>query len=189
MGTIRNLSICLLTLLMVLAGASSGWSQCVATGDANCSGGLPTMGDVAVVIDFFELGGAPGSCFYQMDVNGDCVVDRTDFYILLECLRIGGECPQVTTCCNPTYDRLCCSNGVGDPNGSNGEPSIGDISVIIDALFGRGNCDLICVSAADINGSGGDSPTCEDITISDISMLIDCLFISGNIAPCYVPCS
>jgi hypothetical protein len=33
---------------------------------------------------------------------------------------------------------------------------------------------------ADINQSGGESPTCGDITISDISQLIDYLFITGS---------
>jgi hypothetical protein len=76
----------------------------------------------------------------------------------------------------------CCEGRVGDANGSGvDEPTIGDISVMIDAKFIAGTCDgkIVCLSEADINQSGGSNPTCEDITIGDISILIDYLFITG----------
>jgi hypothetical protein len=75
----------------------------------------------------------------------------------------------------------CCNGTVGDPNGVGGdEPSIGDISTMIDALFISGNATPIaCLAEADINQSGGGDPPYADITIGDISILIDYLFITG----------
>ncbi len=80
----------------------------------------------------------------------------------------------------------CCEGMVGDANGLGGDtPTIGDISVLIDAKFITGTCDGIvnCFTEGDINQSGGSDPTCNDITIGDISVLIDHLFISGVILP------
>jgi len=77
----------------------------------------------------------------------------------------------------------CCQDRVGDANGQAGdEPTISDISVLIDAKFISGTCDgvVACLAEGDINQSGGTNPTCDDITISDISILIDYLFITGQ---------
>jgi streptogramin lyase len=77
---------------------------------------------------------------------------------------------------------ICCEGRVGDANGQGGdEPTISDISVMIDAKFISGICEGIiqCLAEADVNQSGGSDPTCDDITISDISILIDYLFITG----------
>jgi hypothetical protein len=76
----------------------------------------------------------------------------------------------------------CCTGRVGDVNNSGGdEPTIGDVSVLIDAKFISGSCDVIdCLPEADINQSGKTEPTCGDITIGDISTLIDYLFITGT---------
>ena len=76
----------------------------------------------------------------------------------------------------------CCLDRVGDANGVGGdEPTIGDVSVMIDAKFITGTCDgiLNCLNEADINQSGGMNATCDDITVGDISTLIDYLFITG----------
>jgi PKD repeat protein len=77
----------------------------------------------------------------------------------------------------------CCVGRVGDANGQGGdEPTISDISILIDTKFITGTCDGIisCLAEADVNQSGGSDPTCDDITISDISTLIDYLFITGS---------
>jgi len=77
----------------------------------------------------------------------------------------------------------CCLGRVGDANQSgDDEPTIGDVSTMIDAKFIANTCDgiLLCLLEADINQSGGASPTCDDITIGDISTLIDYLFITGS---------
>lgn len=70
----------------------------------------------------------------------------------------------------------------GNPNGMGGdEPTISDISVMIDAKFITGTCYgiITCLAEADVNRSGGYNTTCGDITISDMSILIDYLFING----------
>ncbi len=76
----------------------------------------------------------------------------------------------------------CCWGRVGDANNLDGdEPTIGDISVLIDVLFISADWDaIVCLAEADVNQSGGDSPTPDDITIGDITLLIDYLFITGQ---------
>lgn len=77
----------------------------------------------------------------------------------------------------------CCLGRVGDANGSGDDmPTIGDISTIINAKFIAESCDglIVCISEADINQSGGATPSCDDVTIGDLSMLIDYLFITGT---------
>jgi hypothetical protein len=76
----------------------------------------------------------------------------------------------------------CCLERVGNANGQGGdEPTVVDVSVLIDARFISGVCAgvISCMEEADVNRSGGLSPICEDITIGDISFLIDYLFITG----------
>jgi sugar lactone lactonase YvrE len=76
----------------------------------------------------------------------------------------------------------CCRERVGDANGAGGdEPTIGDVTVLIDALFIGENWSVIpCLSEADINQSGGFDPAPADVTIGDVSYLIDYLFITGQ---------
>jgi hypothetical protein len=77
----------------------------------------------------------------------------------------------------------CCFGKVGDANQSGqDEPTIGDISVLIDMLFISGT-PVTCLAEADVNQSGGAEPTVEDITIGDVSILIDHIFISGVALP------
>jgi hypothetical protein len=83
----------------------------------------------------------------------------------------------------------CCVGQVGDANGSGEEtPTIGDVSVMIDALFINENWAVIpCLGEADVNISGGSDPQQSDITIGDVSYLIDYLFITGEtigLPPC-----
>ncbi len=71
---------------------------------------------------------------------------------------------------------------VGDANGSGeDEPTIADVSAMIDAKFISGTCDgtIACLQEADVNLSGGEWPDCDDITVGDISYLVDYLFITG----------
>ena len=116
---------------------------------------------------------------------------------------VGDECDNCFIVPNPDQidrnengvgdacDPLCCMGRVGDANLVGGdEPTIGDVSVMIDARFITGTCDAIlpCLTEADINQSGGANPTCDDITIGDISVLIDYLFITGSplgLAECF----
>ena len=77
----------------------------------------------------------------------------------------------------------CCTGIVGNANGSEeDEPTIGDVSLLIDMLFISGT-QPDCLPEADVNQSGGANPVPADVTIGDISMLIDHLFISGTPLP------
>ena len=74
----------------------------------------------------------------------------------------------------------CCTGIVGDVNNDGGyEPTIGDISALIDHLF-LTEKPIACLEEADVNRSGGDTPTETDITIGDISKLIEYLFLDGD---------
>jgi hypothetical protein len=82
----------------------------------------------------------------------------------------------------------CCFGIVGDANGSGDyEPTIGDITAMIDMLFITETV-VPCIPEADINKSGGLSPGQGDITIGDVSMLIDYLFITGSTGMSLPPC-
>jgi len=170
--------------VLLLAGPGAAQETCIATGDLNGSGSL-TLSDLNYMYAYFYLNSPIPPNTYQMDINGNCVVNIVDFWIFLDCYSSPyWSCPETPTCCDPVVKRCC----LGDPNMSGGEPTISDVSVIIDALFITGNCNSICTAAADFNHSGGSDPTCDDITISDVSALIDCLFITGNVVPCYEIC-
>jgi hypothetical protein len=85
-------------------------------------------------------------------------------------------------------DPNCCIGSVGNANGLGGDiPTIGDVSVMIDARFITARCEGIipCLAEADINQSGGCNPTCDDITIGDIAILISSLFIGLDVP--YLP--
>jgi hypothetical protein len=99
------------------------------------------------------------------DGDGDCIDDRID------------NCPGFY---NPS--QTCCCGRVGDVNGTSGdEPTIGDVSRLIDVLFiCTEMCFFNCFYEADVNQSGGLEPGRSDITISDISYLLDYLFITGH---------
>jgi hypothetical protein len=75
----------------------------------------------------------------------------------------------------------CCDQRVGDVNGMGGdEPTIGDLSVMIDMLFVSGDSTLApCLAEADIDQSGYLSPRSVDITIIDIMILMDYLYEAG----------
>ena len=85
------------------------------------------------------------------------------------------------------YEPPCCQGHTGDANHEGGdEPTIGDISLIIDVLYITGSGDFYCITEADANRSGGPHPTMEDITIGDINILIDHLYITQEELPlCY----
>jgi hypothetical protein len=100
--------------------------------------------------------------------------------------------PPVTTCCQGTMR--------GDANNSGADmPTIGDISIMIDAKFIAQTCvgKIVCPTEADVNGSylGPGDATCADITIGDISLITDFLFVTGpanwvppyTLKPCILP--
>ena len=77
----------------------------------------------------------------------------------------------------------CCVGRVGNANMAGGdEPTIGDLSALIDHLFVTEQV-LGCIEEADVNGSGGADPDESDITIGDITYLINYLFGSESVLP------
>ncbi len=143
----------------------------------------------------------PGECgcyFEETDTDGDTVPDCVDIcpgYDDTEDPDLDGvpsgcdNCPDMN---NPDQKddngnqigdvcETCCRDRVGNSNGVGGdEPTIGDISTMIDALFIGGDPGVIvCLPEADVNQSGGIDPQPGDVTIGDISTLIDYLFITG----------
>jgi len=118
--------------------------------------------------------GANPSAVALVDCNQDYMLDL---------VALSSESDILSVIFNTT---MCCEGRVGDANGTGGEePTIGDISVMIDALFISGSCDgaIECLAEADVNRSGGPAPICDDLTIGDISILIDYLFIHGAYDP------
>lgn len=74
----------------------------------------------------------------------------------------------------------CCQGQVGDADGSGqDEPSVGDISAIVDHLFISGQ-PLGCYLEADANLSGAPNPTSASISVADIGVLVDYLFVTGT---------
>jgi len=117
-----------------------------------------------------------GLCLYQY--QGDQWVDITSWRDPLG-NRIAGE----TDALDPLViveRTTCCEGRVGDANGEGGdEPTIGDVSTLIDMLFLSLN-PIVCLPEGDIDQSGGPDPVAGAITIGDVSTLIDYLFITGS---------
>ena len=77
----------------------------------------------------------------------------------------------------------CCAGMVGDVDGEGGdEPTVGDISRLIDFLFISRN-PVDCLAEADVDQSGtliNPPLDANDVTVNDIAVLIDHLFISTD---------
>jgi len=140
------------------------------------------------VLDYVPFADSP----FDFAFDGACCLDDGTCIIAGEtiCSSLAGYHQGYGTHCLGDNDHngsddaceSCCIGRVGDANGLGGdEPTIGDISVMIDAKFITGVCNgiIACLAEADINHSGGLFPTCDDVTIGDISVLIDYLFITG----------
>jgi PKD repeat protein len=133
----------------------------------------PGEGPVATLVFAFNGGG-----------TGSNPVGITS-YLGRELSFVTYEGIYVPTAFDGSIDIDCCVGTVGDVNGDGlPNPTIGDISALIDHLFITQD-PLGCYPEADVNQSGGTNPTEADITIGDISSLIDHLFISGTEPP---PC-
>jgi hypothetical protein len=171
--------ILLLTLPRVALSQASSPEACIITGDVDCSGEV-NIGDVNQIIHWFNGTGPLPACPHEMDANGDCVIDSKDFTILIECLMGNHDsCFPLETCCSPTIVPSCCILGVGNVDGSfDNEPTIADISAMINMLYITGE-QVSCLAEADINQSGGCTPTRADISLGDIAALIAYVFIDN----------
>ena len=173
------ITLCLSSQVRGQTAAAAPENICVANGDVDCSGIL-SINDLTLVQDYFLISGTQPPCPEQMDVTGDCIVTWEDYELLLDCLTGSVPCPSVETCCEPLLNSTCCIGQTGDANGSGDEAgsSIGDVAVIIDFLFISGDPSVIpCVAEADVNQSGGCTPTYDDITIGDVTAWIDATMI------------
>lgn len=79
----------------------------------------------------------------------------------------------------------CCQGRVGNANGEGvypNEVTVGDLMVMIDAMFISEDCSrLACVAEADLNQDGGANPTCRgNVTVGDIGLMIDFLFYNDQ---------
>lgn len=116
----------------------------------------------------------------QYTVSGPLGMDSVYYWRYLRSFNGGSSYPDTSLTFAAYISRICCQGRVGDVNGQGGdEPTIGDVSVLIDHLF-ISNPPLQCYQEADVNQSGGPNPHPDDITIGDISVLIDYLFITGQ---------
>jgi predicted outer membrane repeat protein len=86
-------------------------------------------------------------------------------------------------------DACCCVGRVGDANGKGGdEPTISDLSVMIDMLYISQNPDVVaCLAEADANQSGGCVASLSDITLSDVAWMITWLWGGCDPAGCVLP--
>ena len=124
-------------------------------------------------------GSGPIASLYFSDAGSSA--DSSDIYFSdytgqsLELVTMVGS--YVPEAIDGSVSSRCCVGRVGDANDSGDEePTIGDITAIIDMLFITEK-QVACMAEADVNQSGGYNPTAGSITIGDISMLIDYLFI------------
>jgi len=129
-----------------------------------------TYDETGVVNDENEL--------LMMHFNGDEWGDVTES-LDIEANNICGQTSALSTFVVAEVTS-CCSGRVGDANVLGGdEPTIGDISAMIEMLFLTGT-EVPCLPEADVNQSGGFDTVRDDVTISDISVLVDYLFITGS---------
>jgi hypothetical protein len=114
-----------------------------------------------------------------LDFKDNCPLEFNPSQLDTDADRVGDVCDVCPEDYNPS--QRCCCGRVGDANGNGGdEPTISDVTVLIDALFLSRDWDRVpCPGEADANQSGGEDPTYGDISIGDISTLVDYLFVSG----------
>jgi len=147
--------------------------------------------------DDFDSDAVPDSCDNCPEApNGD----QYD----LDYDAVGDECDNCLLVYNPEQEDRdldgigdtcdgCCVARLGDANGVGGDdPTIGDVSQMIDALFITASETVLvtlpaCMAEADVNLSSQSAPAhwppvFNDITIGDISALIDALFITADLS-------
>jgi len=132
-------------------------------------------GDGAVVTLVFYYGGTTAG-------SNPIQVASYSQYNLIASTHAGDFVPEAL---DGVAEASCCIGVVGDANyDGQYDPTIGDVSTVIDFLFINGT-PFECFLEADANLSGAPDPGPEDITIGDVSTLIDFLFITNNpLSPC-----
>ncbi|MEW5795686.1 MAG: M1 family aminopeptidase [Candidatus Zixiibacteriota bacterium] len=169
--------------------SNPAWQMFIITLDAELSDGLV---DIAY-LDTIETRGGTGSNVVSigsgilppgLTISNEGVISGTPTTEGVYSFQVGFVNPATGYSDQRRFDIAittppCCSGQVGDVNGEGGdEPTIGDITMLIDLLFITGSVPD-CLTEADVNQSGGPEPTVGDISIGDVTILIDHVFISG----------
>jgi C1A family cysteine protease len=134
-------------------------------------------GDGPVASLYFTAdGGSPG------DVTPIKIEEHSSILPQLFCAGLADYVPELVD--GQIASHGCCFGRVGNANGQGVYPdeiTLGDIMLLVDAVFISYNCDKIpCLLEADVNQDGSTEPNCDDhITLGDIMMLVDFLFITG----------
>ncbi len=156
-------------LFVVIFTPARSFGQCFASGDFDGSDPL-TVADYVACIRFITGDGPAPANLYELDLNGDCMVDGLDA-ALFECYFTNGlSCFPVfpvPTCCSPDTTRGACCTGIAlcqalNPQNCKNSYYHGD-GTMCDANAG---CPLLC---GDVNGSGA-------VSISDVIAMIVCIF-------------
>lgn len=178
------------------SGGTGNFGLPQASGGGNVSGN-DTVAVLLAGINAQPGGGLPGGFDnYVFNIEFGAAREDAGLHICLDtCQSAPGaawEWAHVDGLIEPEWSGVqcwvigCCAGRVGDVNALGGdEPTIGDISALIDLLFISG-ARPDCLEESDVNLSGTQiAPPLDwdDITIGDISMLIDYIFISQPTLP------
>ena len=146
---------------------------CLAYGDVNGDGINLTMGDLVFLNGYIYHGGPPPPRPYEADLNGDCVIDSSDYKIYQNYFVYGLSAFSrypVPTCCHPVAGFFV----PGDANGD-GMLDISDAVYLISYIFAGGPAPNP-LNAGDANCDGS-------VDISDCVYLIAYIFAGGP-PPC-----
>jgi len=152
---------------------------CWATGSLNDSTPL-SVADIVYILRVLSGSEPAPENLYQLDLNGDCIVDQADADLIAQLLELGpGSLPQypVPTCCSPEIHLACPIALTGDINNS-GSLTAADIVYVVAYLFRGYFGPEPCPAVADLNCDGA-------VTASDIILLVNYLF-KGGPPPCDV---
>lgn len=158
--------------LVILASPAQLRAQCWASFDFDGTDPGSVSDYVATIRFILGFGPAPAN-LYELDINGDCIVDQLDLE-RWDCYFIYGQAclPQlpIPTCCNPdTVRGACCiridSCAILNPQNCASGYYQGDGVPCGNAQ----TCPLIC---GDVNASG-------TVNISDVAGLVICIFSCG----------
>lgn len=155
--------------VVILASPVRLQAQCWASGNFDGLAPMSVSNYIAAVHFIMGFGPAPVN-LYELDLNGDCIVDQLDLE-LFSCYFINGiSCfPQfpVSTCCNPDTMRGACCIRIDSCATLNPLHCTGGYYQGNGVPCGTANtCPLVC---GDVNASG-------TVTISDVIALVVCIF-------------
>ncbi|MBU8932366.1 MAG: hypothetical protein KOO62_00015 [candidate division Zixibacteria bacterium] len=179
----------LLALTLLLSGTATIWAEppgiteadtCYASFDLNGDGYAPTIGDMVMLIRYWNEGIPAIEPLYQADLTGDCVIDGNDLEAL-NCFFIHGIVPcfpiwPVPTCCEPdTVVGACC---LGDSCSIRSSEHCADIGGEYLGDFTSCYPENLCLCCKGIRGNVDADP--EDlINVADLTYLVAFLFVCG----------